>query len=52
MVGGERYAGAPPLVGGGVCQLANISAFQLFDLLGSRKVGDLAGWCGGGHGGV
>ena len=52
----ERYGGAPPLVDGGVCQLANFSTFRLFDLLGSRKVGDLETWrLGGvvrrGHGG-
>ena len=33
-------------MGGGVCQLANFSTFQLFDLLGSRKVGDLETWRG------
>ena len=34
------------LVGGGVCQLFEFPAFRLVDLLGSRKVGELAG-CGG-----
>ena len=34
------------LVGGGVCQLFDFPAFRLVDLLGSRKVGELAG-CGG-----
>ena len=34
------------LVGGGVCQLFDLSAFRLVDLLGSWKVGELAG-CGG-----
>ena len=46
----ERYGGAPPLVDGGVCQLANFSTFRLFDLLGSRKVGDLETWRGGAEG--
>ena len=31
----ERYAGAPPLVGGGVCQLANLPTFRLVGKLGS-----------------
>lgn len=40
--------GLPPsLVAGGMCQLANFSTFRLFDLLGSRKVGDLETWRGG-----
>ena len=34
--------------GGGVCQLANLSTFRLFDLLGSWRVGEVrgarAGW--------
>ena len=34
------------LVGGGVCQLFDFPAFRLVDLLGSWKVGELAG-CGG-----
>ena len=42
----ERWRGAPLLVGGGGCQLVGLSAFRLVDLLGSRKVGELAG-CGG-----
>ena len=29
--------------GGGVCQLFDFPAFRLVDLLGSRKVGELAG---------
>lgn len=39
----ERWRGAPLLVGGGGCQLFDLSAFRLVDLLGSRKVGELAG---------
>ena len=36
--------------GGGVCQLANFSTCWLFDLLGSWRLGELAGcrWCGRG----
>ena len=33
----------PLLVGGGGCQLFDLSAFRLVDLLGSWKVGELAG---------
>ena len=43
--GGYRVGGLAAL-GGSACQLANLSAFRLVDLLGSRKVGELAG-CGG-----
>ena len=39
----ERWRGAPLLVDGGGCQLVGLSAFRLVDLLGSRKVGELAG---------
>ena len=39
----ERWRGAPLLVGGGGCQLSDFPAFRLVDLLGSRKVGELAG---------
>ena len=46
----ERWRGAPLLVGGGGCQLFDLSAFRLVDLLGSRKVGELAGRGGGGEG--
>ena len=46
----ERWRGAPLLVGGGGCQLFDLSAFRLVDLLGSRKVGELAGRGGGGGG--
>ena len=31
------------VVGGGGCQLVGLSAFRLVDVLGSRKVGELAG---------
>ena len=37
--GGRLSAGA----GAGWCQLVDLSAFRLIDLLGSRKVGELAG---------
>ena len=39
----ERWRGAPLLVGGGGCQLFDLSAFRLVEKLGSRKVGELAG---------
>ena len=48
----ERWRGAPLLVGGGGCQLFDLSAFRLVDLLGSRKVGELAGRAGRGAGGT
>lgn len=48
---GRATRGAALLAGSGVCQLANFSAFQLFDLLGSWEVGKLAGWVGGGTAG-
>lgn len=36
--------GGLSLVGGGVCQFANLSAFRLFDFPACREVGELAGW--------
>ena len=44
-----RYGGWCSPAGSGVCQLANFSAFQLFDLLGSWEVGGMGRR---GHGGV
>lgn len=46
---GRATRGAALLAGSGVCQLANFSAFQLFDLLGSWEVGGMGRR---GHGGV
>ena len=40
---GRSGVGGLTALGGGACQLANLSAFRLVDLLGSRKVGELAG---------
>lgn len=46
---GRATRGATLLAGSGVCQLANFSAFQLFDLLESWEVGGMGRR---GHGGV
>lgn len=40
-----------PVVGANLptCQLSGLLAFRLFDLLESRRVGELAEWCWGGY---